>query len=131
VLALLAGRERSDLLLLRLALAAKASADPRLARWQADLAARFDAARLRGDSVHQKEESRFALQLLGDAPRALALARSNYAVQREPSDARALLEAALAAQQPAAAAPVRAWMASSGIESTVLHELLAKLGPAS
>ena len=125
---LLQGRERSDPLLLRLALAAKASADPLQARWQRELAARFDAARLRGDSVHQKEESRFALQLLGDGPRALALARENYAVQREPSDARTLLEAALAARQPDAAAPVLAWMKSSGIESLVLQDLARKLG---
>lgn len=128
VLALLQGRERSDLLLLRLALAAQAGADPRLSRWQRELAARFDAARLRGDTVHQKEESRFALHLLRDAPRALALARENYAVQREPSDARILLEAALAARQPEAAAPVRAWLTRSGIESVVLQELVTKLG---
>ena len=128
VLALLQGRERSDLLLLRLALAAQAGADPRQGRWQRELAARFDAARRRGDTVHQKEESRFALQLLRDAPRALALARANYAVQREPSDARILLEAALAARQPEAAAPVRAWLTRSGIESVVLQDLLAKLG---
>lgn len=128
VLALLQGRERSDLLLLRLALAAQAGADPRQGRWQRELAARFDAARRRGDTVHQKEESRFALQLLRDAPRALALARENYAVQREPSDARILLEAALAARQPEAAAPVRAWLARSGIESVVLQDLVAKLG---
>ena len=128
VLALLQGRERSDLLLLRLALAAQAAADPRQGRWQRELAARFDAARRRGDTVHQKEESRFALQLLRDAPRALALARDNYAVQREPSDARILLEAALAARQPEAAAPVRAWLTRSGIESVVLQELVTKLG---
>ena len=54
VLALLQGRERSDLLLLRLALAAKLSASPLQAGWQRDLAARFDAARLRGDTLHQK-----------------------------------------------------------------------------
>jgi Tfp pilus assembly protein PilF len=128
VLALLRGRERSDLLLLRLALAAKARADPRLAGWQRDLGARFDAARLRGDTVHQKEESRFALQLLGDAPRALALARQNYAVQREPSDARTLLEAALAARQAEAAAPVLAWMKRSGIESVALQTLAKQIG---
>lgn len=127
VLALLQGRERSDLLLLRLALAAKASADQRQGHWQRDLAARFDAARLRGDTVHQKEESRFALQLLGDAPRALALARENYAVQREPSDARILLEAALATRQAEAATPVRDWMKSSRIESVVLQALAQKL----
>ena len=130
VLVLLQGRERSDLLLLRLALAAQATGDPRRAGWQADLAARFEAARLRGDTVHQKEESRFALHLLGDAPRALALARENYAVQREPADARILLEAAVAAHQPAAAEPVLAWMKTSGIESPVLGGLAQQLGSA-
>ena len=130
VLPLLQGRERSDLLLLRLALAAQATGDPRRPGWQADLAARFDAARLRGDTVHQKEESRFALQLLGDAPRALALARENYAVQREPADARILLEAAIAAHQPAAAEPVQVWMKSSAIESVVLSGLAQQLGGA-
>jgi len=128
VLTLLQGKERSDLLLLRLALAAKAVGNPALAGWQRDLGARFDAAKLRGDTVHQKEESRYALQLLGDAPRALLLAQQNYAVQREPADARILLEAAVAAKQPAAAEPVLSWMRSSGIESEVLRNLARQLG---
>jgi Tfp pilus assembly protein PilF len=127
VLTLLKDKTRSDLLLLRLALAAKALKDPALVAWQNDLTARFDAARLRGDSVHEKEESRFALGVLGQAERALALASRNYAVQREPADARILLEAALAARQPAAAAPALQWMASSRIESVALQSLAAKL----
>jgi tetratricopeptide (TPR) repeat protein len=127
VLALLKGRERSDLLLLRLALAAKATNARQLAGWSADLAARFDAARLRGDSVHEKEEARFALAILGDAPRALKLAQSNYRVQREPVDARVLMEAALAAREPAAAEPALKWFTESGIESVVLRTLAAKL----
>ena len=77
--------------------------------------------------MHEKEESRFALALLGEAPRALALARSNFAVQREPADARVLLEAALAAREPAAAAPVLQWLADAGIESAVLQALAARL----
>jgi predicted Zn-dependent protease len=127
VLALLKDKTRSDLLLLRLALAAKALKAPQLAAWQGDLKARFDAARLRGDKLHQKEESRDALQLEGDAPRALALASENYRLQREPADARVLLEAALAARAPAAAEPVLTWMADSGIESAVLRKLAAEL----
>jgi Tfp pilus assembly protein PilF len=127
VLVLLKDKTRSDLLLLRLALAAKALKDPALAAWQNDLTARFDAARLRGDSVHEKEEARFALAVLGDAPRALALARKNYGVQREPADARVLLEAAVAARQPAAAEPVLQWLASSHIESVALQSLAREL----
>ncbi len=127
VLALLDGKGRSDLLLLRLALAAKSLRHPSLKAWQNDLQARFDAARRRGDATHEKEESRFVLGVLGDAKRALDLARRNYAVQREPADARALLEAAIAARDPAAAEPVLQWMASSHIESVVLQSLAAQL----
>jgi hypothetical protein len=127
VLALLKDKTRSDLLLLRLALASKALDDPALKAWEGDLAARFDAARLRGDTVHQKEEARFALGVQGQAARALALAQENFAVQREPADARTLLEAALAAGQPAAAAPALKWMADSGVESVVLRALANKL----
>jgi Tfp pilus assembly protein PilF len=127
VLALLKGRERSDLLLLRLAIAAKATNAPQRTAWTGDLAARFDAARLRADKVHQKEEARFALQLQGDAAKALALAAENYAVQREPVDARVLLEAAVAAKQPQAAEPVLKWLADNRVESVVLRDLAARL----
>ena len=127
VLVLLKDKSRSDLLLLRLALAAKALNSPGLSAWQDELTARFDAARLRGDSLHQKEEARFALALLGQAARAVQLASQNYQLQREPADARILLESALAAKQPAAAAPVLAWMASSGVESQALQALAAQL----
>jgi tetratricopeptide (TPR) repeat protein len=127
VLVLLKGRERSDLLLLRLALAAQATQAPTAATWSTELAARFDAARLRGDTAHQKEEARFALALRGDKARALVLAGQNFAVQREPADARVLMEAALAAGKPAAAQPALQWMANSGIESVVLHKLAAQL----
>lgn len=127
VLALLRDKARSDLLLLRLAIAAKAARAPEAAAWQAELAARFDAAKRRGDLTHQKEESRFALAVLGDAARALPLAEANWAVQREPADARILLEAAAATGDARAAAPVLKWMADTGIESVVLRALAARL----
>ena len=127
VLALLKDGVRADVLLLRLAIAAKAAGDARAAGWVRDLAARFDAARARGDRTHEKEEARFALELQGDAPRALALARSNYAVQREPADARILLEAALAAGEPAAAAPAREWLTANRVESAALRALATRL----
>ncbi len=127
VLVLLKDGQRSDLLLLRLALAAKALNTPTLAAWTKDLAARFDAARLRGDSAHEKEEARFALAIHGQADRALTLAKSNYAVQREPADARVLLEAALAARQPKAAEPVLQWLAANNTDSQVLRALARQI----
>ncbi|MCA0239618.1 MAG: hypothetical protein LCI02_02070 [Proteobacteria bacterium] len=127
VLVLLKDRERNDLHLLRLALAAKASKHPRLAAWQGMLAARFDAARQRGDTAHQKEEARFLLELQGDAERALPLAVANYRVQREAADARVLLQAALAARRKAAAAPVLDWLRESRFQSLVLAGLAAQV----
>lgn len=127
VLALLQGRGSADVLLLRLALAARASGDAQAATHTQALAARFAAARQRGDSSHQKEESRFLLALQGDTAQALQLARQNFSVQKEPADARILLEAALAARRPADAQPVLDWMAASGIESVALQGLAARL----
>ena len=127
VIDLLTGKQRSDLLLLRLALAAKASNAAAGGGWAAELSARFDAARQRGDTSHQKEEARFSLAVVGEPARALPLAEANFAVQREPADARVLLEAALAAGQPAAAAPVLKWMADSGIESQALKSLADRI----
>jgi len=127
VLALLKDHQRSDLLLLRLALAAQAANHPSRRTWKDELGSRFEAARQHGDATHEKEESRFALALQGDPKRALELARRNYAVQREPADARVLLEAAIAARDPQAAAPVLQWMADSHIESVVLQSLAERL----
>jgi hypothetical protein len=127
VLALLKDRGRADVLLLRLALAAKAAGDASAAAHAQALAARFAAASQRGDASHRKEEARFALGVQGDAARALPLAQQNFAVQKEPADARILLEAALAARQPAAAQPALDWLAATGIESVALQPLAAAL----
>jgi Tfp pilus assembly protein PilF len=127
VLALLKDRGRADVLMLRLALAAKAANDPRAAPWANELSARFDAARARGDRTHEKEESRFALALRGDAPRALKLAVANHELQREPADARVLLEAALAARSREAAAPVLRWLDANMVESVVLRALAERV----
>jgi hypothetical protein len=128
VLALLKDRGRADVLLLRLALAAKAANDPRAAPWANELSARFDAARARGDRTHEKEESRFALALRNDAARALSLARSNLEQeQREPADMRVLLEAALAARSREAAAPALQWLEANQVESVVLRSLAERV----
>ena len=127
VLALLQDRGKADVLLLRLALAARATGDASAATHAQALAARFAAARQRGDTSHQKEESRFLLGVVGDAAGALRLAQANFALQKEPADARILLEAALLARQPAAARPVLDWMAASHIESVALHDLATRL----
>jgi hypothetical protein len=127
--ALLKDRGRADVLLLRQALAAQALGAPDAAALARELGARFDAARLRGDTTHRKEESRYVRSFAGQtgASNALKLAIENFAEQREPADARILLEAAIAANQPAAAEPVLQWMAKSGIASVALKKLAVQL----
>ncbi|WP_119157098.1 hypothetical protein [Caldimonas tepidiphila] len=115
VLRLLEGRDGADALLLRRAEALQALGDPRAADAVRELAARFDALRLRGDATHRREEARLALRLQRDPPRALALAQANWAVQREPADARLLLEAAAAAGRPQAAQPVHDFLRETGL----------------
>ena len=127
VLQRLKNQGRADVLLLRLALAARAAGDPRAADLQRELQARFDAARLRGDTSHRKEESRHALALKGDVPLALRLAAQNWAEQKEPADARTLLEAALAARDKVAAQPVLQWLVDTGLESVVLRGLAERV----
>lgn len=118
---LLKEQRRIDGLLLRYALAVKQLArKTELADAVAELDARFKAAALRGDSVHQREQARYALHLRGDAKAALLLAQQNWAVQKEPADLRILLEAARAAKDSAAAAPALAWMVQTGLEDSTI-----------
>jgi len=119
----LAGWEASDSLLLRLAEAGAALKSPGAARLAQTLEDRFAAAKLRGDTTHRAEEARYRLRLRGESKEALRLAAENYAVQREPRDARILLEAAIAAQDAAAAQPVRDWLSASGFEDARLRGL--------
>nr|MDP2190492.1 hypothetical protein [Rhodoferax sp.] len=123
VLRQLARWEASDSLLLRLAEAGAALKAPGAARHAQMLADRYAAARSRGDTTHRAEEARYLLHLRGDARQALRLAAENYRIQREPRDARVLLEAALAAQDGAAAQAVRDWLRSSGFEDARLRRL--------
>jgi hypothetical protein len=127
VQALLQDEVRIDPLLLRLALAEQRLGTPSLSRHISDLRERFSMSRLRGDTSHQREEARFTLHLLNRVPDALRLAEANWTVQREPWDARILLEAALAADAPVAARPVLDWLMSSRLEDEQIRKLASQL----
>ena len=131
VLELLEDESRIDPLLLRLALAERRLGAAALDEHLALLQDRFDAARRRGDSVHLREEARFTLHLLDQPGEALELARRNWATQREPADARVLLEAALAASKPAAAQPVLEWLERTGLEHVGIEALVDRLAETS
>ena len=123
VVTLLQNESRADALLLRLALAEKILGKPTLAGHMDALRARFAASGARADSVHQREEARYTLHLLEQPKSALLLAEKNWAVQREPDDARILLEAALAAGDIKAAQPVLEWMGHNKVEDKRLTRL--------
>jgi Tfp pilus assembly protein PilF len=127
VATLLRDKTRIDPLLLRLAIAEQQLNQDAAAQHIADLAARFEASRLRGESVHRREEARFRLELMQQPDVALKLAEANWGVQREPADARILLETALAARAPAAGNPVIDWLNINRVEDRRLRTLAAQL----
>jgi predicted Zn-dependent protease len=126
--ALVASETRHDALLLRLVLAEAQlpNAAPEYTRHRAELDARFYAARLRGDALHAREESRFRLLVDRDAKSALELARSNWQVQREPADLRVLVDAAIAADNRAALATAIEWMKATRLEDATLAARLGR-----
>jgi len=125
VAALLQDKTSADPLLLRYALALKAQRSKELPARVEQLRDRFAASRLRGDRVHLREEARFTLHLLGDPKTALALARENWVVQKEPADIRILVEAALAARDAGALEAVRDWLNNSHLEDMQLGRVIS------
>ena len=122
---LLKNETRADGLLLRLAIA-ESKLVPQPASFNghvATLKARFEAGHLRGDFVHQREEARFALRLLGQSGDALRLAQANWRVQHEPADLRIFLESAVAANDSSAAQPVLDFMRKNHLEDVELAKL--------
>lgn len=127
VIKLLADWERSDILLLRLALAGKAAGDSRAAGWANQLRDRFAAATLRGDRLHEQEAARFELDIEQQPRKALELALRNYQIQKEPRDAEILMRAALAAGNARAAQPALAWYRDFRYQDPHMARLAAQL----
>ena len=123
VVTLLREKTQADALLLRLALAEKATVGPDLAAHVETLRQRFEDSKARGDTVHRREEAMFRLHLMGDAATALQLARANWEVQREPLDARILLEAAAVAKSPGEAKPALDFLAVNHFEDAQMAKL--------
>lgn len=126
---LLKNENRADALLLRLALA-ESVIRPRPSTCDdavSVLKARFEAGHLRGDFVHQREEARFQLQLLGQPQEALHLAQANWQVQHEPADVRILLESAVAAGDFAAGQPAVDFMQTNRLQDLQLAKLVEQI----
>lgn len=124
VIGLLQDETRADTLLLRLALAEQGSKHKAFNQHAGLIQDKMAAAKARGDKVHQADEARFTLQVLKDSAVALKLAASNWELQKEPRDARILLEAAIAANQPDATLPVLKFLEQTRLEDARLQPLL-------
>lgn len=127
VISFLQSETKADGLLLRLTLAEQALDMPSFQNHTFELAARFAAGRERGTAIHLREEARFTLLLLHDAKRALPLAQANWNVQREPADARILLESALVSGDRAAAQPAIDWLKVNRLEDVRLQQLAKQI----
>lgn len=130
VLVLLADWERSDILLLRLALAAKQSNDARAANLATQLRTRLREAARRGDRLHEQEAARFELDIEQSPKQALVLAVANYSTQKEPRDAEILMRAALNPLNAAnikQARPALAWWRETGYQDSQISTLATQL----
>ena len=117
VVALLKDNEAADPVLLRVALAYKqlhGRNSPLTRDASKMLGERYDAALLRGDKSHGREQSRYELELHGDPRAALGYARSNWRVQHEPADEVVLARAAHATGHDAAAEPLWQFLRETG-----------------
>jgi len=127
VLTLLQDKSRIDALFMRCVQAKQQLGSNDLAQATHELEARFAASRMRGENLHQGDEARFTLHLLNKPEDALRLAQANWQAQREPKDARILLEAAWAARNAEAAKPVLDLLGASGMEHPQLRQLTAEI----
>lgn len=131
VLPLLADYSDSDTAYLRLALAHAALRTPEASRLRWVMSARLAAYAQRGGELFGREEARFLLSLADDPDAALAAALRNFENQREPADARIVLEAALAARRPDAAVGVVDFLARSKLEDPRIEALVRAVKGAS
>ena len=114
--------------LLRAAIAADRSGDSELAsQLTSELETRFEEIRLRGGQPHGRFESRLFLELKNDPKSALKTAIENWQKQKEVRDTRGVLEAAIAAKDPASAKPILEFLRSNNNEHLLLEKLAKQL----
>ena len=119
-------RPYGDGVLLRLAIVRKDEKAGDAATLANELHDRFEAAKERGDaiSIHGRELARALYAVQGDAIGAVAVARDNLRIQKEPADFLVLAEAARAANDRAALRDVAAEAKSIGLVDRRLDRIL-------
>jgi predicted Zn-dependent protease len=99
--------------------------DAQRAEALAELQERLAVSAQRGERAHLREETRLALDLAREPAHAAALARDNFAVQRETEDVRLLARAAVGAADAQALAQLKQWLLVTGYQDVVVQRLLA------
>jgi tetratricopeptide (TPR) repeat protein len=125
-LLLLAGRDSSEPLLLRIAIAQQQLRDPGLAASRARLSAAFAIEAQRGEGIHGREQARFLLEVQQQPRQALQVAISNWQVQRETDDVLVLVRAAQAAGALAEAEPALQFARQHGLQDVRLAAAVSK-----
>ena len=125
-LALLSAQPRNDAVLLRMAIAAVASAASGGEPLAREMRERFVAANLRPDAqtLHGREQAMFALRVDKQPARAFELARANIRLQREPIDLLLLAQAARALGSEAALNEARQWRSDVALQDRRVDAVL-------
>ena len=127
-LALLRDHTVDNGVLLRAAIAAKKSGQSELSKkWTDELETRFKELRLRDGQPHGRYESRFLWALKDDPQKALVVALKNWQKKKEVRDTRNVLEAAIAAKDPAAVEQVIEFLRANNNEHVILKRLMEEL----
>ncbi|WP_426036252.1 hypothetical protein [Cypionkella sp. TWP1-2-1b2] len=122
VLALLEPAPDVDGVLIRRVLAAEILGDQKMAdAAKTELDRRFRLNLDLGLTAHAREEARYFLEIAGDPQLALQRAVVNWHLQHEFEDAQLLIDSAVAAKNPEAAAPVLAWMTEQSVVVPALN----------
>jgi Tfp pilus assembly protein PilF len=125
VLQLLARQPAMEPVLLRRILAEVSAREGTVEQDRQLLSEAFTLEVERGDAVHRREQARFLLDVEHRAVDALAAARANWAVQREPADVLILLRAARAVRRDDAAQPALQFIRETGLQDARLTPYLA------
>ncbi len=119
------GAQVPDVLLLRQVLALHAlKRTDALKPALADMRARFEGSRSRGQSLHGREEARLVLSVDADPAKALSLAEQNWSIQKEAADTLILAESARAAGRNDVLLKIKQFVAQSRFQDRRLTVLL-------
>lgn len=119
--AMLVPYANQDSLLLRLCMAEDARGGRNREAYAAQMRTRIIASEERKEIVHLRDYATFMLVIEKQASTAFAMASENWKTQKEPADARILIEAARAVGDKAAARAVVQWQRAHGYQDVTFE----------